>query len=134
MPDLLLDTDTVSLLQRGDSKVTQNAIEYLKKDKKLSFSELTWYEIIRGFRAIKADRQMEIFEEFCRECIILPLDRKALQTAVDIYTELRQKGELIGEVDILIASVAKSRNMGIVTRNVKHFSRISNLVVQDWSG
>ena len=36
-------------------------------------------------------------------------------------------------VDILIAGTALANGMGIATRNVEHFSRISELHVENWA-
>ena len=76
---------------------------------------------------------MEIFEAFCRRCDILPLDHNTLDCAANIYADLRRRGELIGEVDILIAGIALTNGMGMATRNVEHFSRIVHLHVENWT-
>ncbi len=129
---LLLDTDTISLLRRGNPKVSQRVIDYIVRYGQLVFTELSWYEIIRGYRSIGAQKQLAVFEEFCRQCTILPLDRRALDTAANIYASLHKRGELIGEVDILIAGIAVANDMGIVTSNCNHFRRIDGLYIEDW--
>ena len=129
----MLDTDILSLLRRGHERVTQHATDYIVTYGSLVFTELTWYEVVRGYRAIGAHRQLEVFEVFCRRCDILPLDHNALDYAASIYADLRRRGELIGEVDILIAGIALTHGMGVVTRNVKHFSRIASLHVEIWT-
>lgn len=129
---LLLDTDTLSLLRRGDPTVSKHATDYIVRHGQLAFTELTWYEVVRGYRAIDAKKQLAAFEEFCRYCFILSLDRKALDIAANIYVDLRQRGELIGEVDILISGIALKNDMGIVTCNTDHFGRISKLYVENW--
>ena len=129
----LLDTDIVLLLMRGHEIVTQNTTDYLLSFDRLSFAELTWYEITRGYRVIGAHRQSQVFEAFCRNCDILPLDHKSLDCAANIYASLRKRGELIGEVDILIAGIAFANGIGVATRNVDHFSRIDGLYVENWA-
>lgn len=130
---VLLDTDILSLLRRGNERVTQHAKDYIITHGILTFTELTWYEVVRGYRAIGASRQLEIFEAFCRRCDILPVDYNSLDCAANIYANLRRRGELIGEVDIMIAGIALTHGMGVATRNVKHFSRIVGLHVEDWT-
>ena len=57
-------------------------------------------------------------------------------TASDIYgqitSELERKGELVGEMDALIASIALAHNERILTKNVRHFGRIKGLEVEEW--
>lgn len=47
-------------------------------------------------------------------------------------SELRKKGCIIEDFDLLIASVAISNSLILVTNNTKHFDRISDLQVVDW--
>jgi tRNA(fMet)-specific endonuclease VapC len=49
-----------------------------------------------------------------------------------IRTELENNGKLIGPMDILIASHARSLNMTLVTNNEKEFKRVENLRVENW--
>lgn len=57
-------------------------------------------------------------------------------TACDIYgqisSELESKGEPVGEFDALIASIALAHSERIITRNVKHFSRVKGLEIEKW--
>ena len=130
---VLLDTDILSLLRRGHERVTQHAKDYIITYGRLVFTELTWYEVVRGYRAIGAHRQLEAFDAFCHQCNILPLDHDALDCAANIYADLRRRGKLIGEVDILIAGITLTHEMGVATRNVEHFSRVANLHVENWT-
>lgn len=38
----------------------------------------------------------------------------------------------IGRADLLIASIALANRATLVTRNVRHFQRISNLKLENW--
>ena len=132
-PLILLDTDTLSLLLRWHPRVRQHAADYMATYGRLAFADLTWYEIVRGHRAVGAHSQLLRFESFCQRCDIIVLESVALDYAADIYADLKRRGELIGEIDILIAGIALARDMGVATRNIAHFSRIANLHVEDWT-
>jgi tRNA(fMet)-specific endonuclease VapC len=69
-----------------------------------------------------------------REFIILPLDTRAALEAAVIDTELRQRGTPLDAGDLLIAGIARASNLGIITRNVRYFSRIPRLEVVVPSG
>jgi len=130
---VLLDTDIVLFFWREHEIVMKRATNYIISFGKLSFTELTWYEVIRGYKAIEAYRQLETFNAFCQDCNILLLDHKALDYAATIYADLRRRGSLIGKMDILIAGIALANGMGVATRNIDHFSRIHGLYVEDWT-
>lgn len=85
-----------------------------------------------GHRAAGANEQLAAFEQLCDLCQILPLDREALDSAADIYADLRQRAEPIGEVDVLIAGIAVAHGLGVVTRNAAHFQRVPHLHVVNW--
>ena len=50
-----------------------------------------------------------------------------------IKVSLQKRGLIIGPYDLLIAAQAKSRNMILVTNNVKEFNRIENLQIENWA-
>jgi len=63
---------------------------------------------------------------------VLPLTDEAIIKASNIYALLRQRGELIGDADILIAATALTGGLCVVTNNLKHFQRIPELQIQNW--
>ena len=46
---------------------------------------------------------------------------------------LRRSGSIIGPIDLLLASQALAKRMIMVTNNIKEFSRVPDLQVQDWA-
>jgi predicted nucleic acid-binding protein len=52
--------------------------------------------------------------------------------AGDLLARLRKKGQLIGLEDILISSTAIAHHLVLITANVKHFSKIDELTVENW--
>jgi tRNA(fMet)-specific endonuclease VapC len=45
---------------------------------------------------------------------------------------LRKKGKLIGLFDLMIASIAHRKDVTLVTHNTREFSRIEELLLEDW--
>jgi tRNA(fMet)-specific endonuclease VapC len=62
---------------------------------------------------------------------ILPLSHQAEQYG-KIKSDLKKKGEIIDEFDMLIAGQALSENLTVVTDNIKHFNRIDGLKITNW--
>lgn len=109
------------------------AKDYLKFYSNFSFSIITRYEILRGLKAKNAAVQLKSFEKFCRANEILPVTDQIITIAADIYSDLYQAGNLIGDADILIAATALAEQSVLVTNNEQHYSRIRNLVIENWS-
>jgi len=131
-PAVLLDTDTLSAVMRGNPRVVARTRAYLAEHGALAFSIITRYEILRGLKAKGATAQLEAFDRFCQTCVVLPLTDPVVVRAADIYAALRQRGEPIGDADILIAATALDYGHGIVTNNESHFRRVSGLSVENW--
>jgi tRNA(fMet)-specific endonuclease VapC len=49
-----------------------------------------------------------------------------------IRAELERTGTRIGANDLFIAAIAKNYDMILVTLNIREFSRIAALQVEDW--
>jgi tRNA(fMet)-specific endonuclease VapC len=50
-----------------------------------------------------------------------------------LKSELKKKGQLIGPIDMLLSAQAISKALIFVTNNTSEFSRVSSLIIEDWS-
>ena len=139
---VLLDTDTLSELCRGNQRVVDRARSYLETHGRLTTSAVTVFERLRGYeRAIhegKAfDSQMQAFRALVAACVVLPFDSEAAAVAASIWGRaIRSLRRHLG--DILIASVAISRQLPLVTRNRRDFEVLAkgaglDLHLVDWT-
>lgn len=64
---------------------------------------------------------------FLSEVSLLPLDRAIMRRFARIRGDLRRRGQIIGDPDILIAATAIEHDLILVTRNVRDFQRIPDL-------
>ena len=129
---VLLDTDTLSAILRGNAVVAQPVRDYLRAHRRFTFSVITRYEILRGLKARDATVQQEAFESFCAASSVLPLTDVIVVRAADIYADLHRRGELIGDADILIAATALVEEHDLATNNERHFVRIKGLNIDNW--
>jgi len=63
---------------------------------------------------------------------VLPFDDVAAMEYGIIRTDLQKKGMPIGQMDMLIAAHARSRNLIVATNNIREFGRVDGLNVEDW--
>lgn len=73
---------------------------------------------------------LEVF--FSNEVIVLPFDDECAKEFGRLRGELHRKGITVSPVDLLIASVASTHDLTLVTNNVSDFDRIPGLVIMDW--
>jgi tRNA(fMet)-specific endonuclease VapC len=51
-----------------------------------------------------------------------------------IRSYLQKRGRIIGNMDLLIAAMAVSRDIVLVSNNMKEFERIDGLRIENWIG
>jgi len=63
---------------------------------------------------------------------LLLFDKAAAVAYGSIRADLARRGQLIGPNDLLIAAIALAVNATVVTHNIREFSRVQGLLVEDW--
>jgi len=61
-----------------------------------------------------------------------PMSAEAAKQAGQLRANLERQGQPIGPYDVLIAGIALTNNLTVVTRNVREFSRVPLLKVENW--
>lgn len=118
---------------RGRSDVVSRFQQYLNEHSYINFSIITYYEILSGLKHRDAQKQLDLFIQFANQNIVLPLTQDSVSVSADIYANLRRKGNPVDDIDLLIAGVAISNNLTLITHNQRHFGRIDGLEYRDWS-
>ncbi len=128
----LLDTNIISAILKGNERLKQIAQKLVLEGKEIFINGMSYYEIKRGLLAVNATTQLKKFNLLCHEFGLVLLDTQHIfDMASKIYAELKQKGELIKDADILIASMALSKNFILVSDDTD-FKRIKNLKLENW--
>ena len=129
----LLDTDMCIYLLNGDervkSRVAQAGVEAI------SVSILTVAELYFGaYNSLQLEANLERIHEFLSSPgpIILSIDDAAAEYFGKFKAALRSEGKPIGDVDLLIAGVAASHGLKVVTNNTEHFERIADISIENW--
>ena len=133
MKKALIDTDILSYFLTGHKKVTSYFEEYLVEYETLTFSEITYFEILAGLQYKKATKQIRAFEKFVLKCTILKLTKESLKISAKVYGELRRSGIQIGTPDLLIAGLAIQNKLELITNNEKHYQSIKGLKIKNWA-
>jgi tRNA(fMet)-specific endonuclease VapC len=138
----LLDTDHISFLQRRTglefANLTARIARHSSADFALSvvsFDEQvigahtfinraqTKTDIIRGYTLL-----LETLQGFST-VPVLPFDI----AAIGIFDELRVQKIRISTMDLRIAAIALSRNLVLLTRNIGDFSKVPEIITEDWT-
>jgi len=90
-----------------------------------------WYGVDKSSRPQANSERVAIF--LSGPVGILPFDDTDARAAGSIRAALETSGRPIGAYDLLIAGQALSRQLTLVTANVKEFSRVKGLNWEDWA-
>ena len=87
---VLLDTDTLSELCRGNHRVVDRARSYLETHGRLTTSAVTVFERLRGYdlaihEGKPFERQRQSFRALVAACVVLPFDNDAAAIAANIW-------------------------------------------------
>jgi len=74
---------------------------------------------------------LAVFEDFAAENIVIPLTEKSVKISAELYSSLRQSGNTLDDIDLLIAGVAIENEMTLVTNNERHFGRIPGMKIEN---
>jgi tRNA(fMet)-specific endonuclease VapC len=130
----LLDTDSLSYFFRGEGQVAQRLQSLTPAD--IGIPAPVLYESRHGMLRLASsarrtallsalDRAVETLDVVC-------FDADAAEAAAKVRTDLEARGIGIGPIDVQIAGIAVARSMTLVTRNVKEFSGVNDLAVENW--
>ena len=133
----VLDANTVSYLIRGEGKAGANFQKKIVLEKNFyAIPYVVVYEVRRWLED-KPTKQMLLFSSQFSDLFGIVATKADIEPAVwniavEIYIDLKQKGQLIGDADILIAAYCMSKNYTLVTRNERDFKRVSGLKFINW--
>ena len=121
---ICLDTNILIDHRRSKDK-TQTRLFQFSQTYSFAITTITVYELFRG-----DDSKEDLFWlQFFNRVVILDFTQDAAKQAGKIYRKLKSSGHMIGVEDILIASIAITNHLPLASDNVRHFSRIEDLVL-----
>ena len=138
----LLDTDHISFLQRRSSsefsRLTFRMGQHPITD--FSLSIISFHEQVIGAHSFinRAQNNTDIARGYAllletlngfAKAPVLPFDANAIA----IFDEMRTQKVRAATMDLRIAAISISNNLVLLTRNTSDFSKVPNLIIEDWT-
>ncbi|HLV33711.1 MAG TPA: type II toxin-antitoxin system VapC family toxin [Spirillospora sp.] len=128
----LLDTNVCIRYINGRSPQIRAKLPTLPRSE-IAVSSITkaemWYGSVKSQHPERSRQKQSEFFEIVQS---VPFDDAAALYYSLIRARLELMGTPIGSHDMLIAAIAMSRDLILVTHNVGEFSRIDKLQIEDW--
>jgi len=129
----LLDTDICSYIIRQRPAAVLERFEAVSPVQ-LSISVITLAELLYGVeRSSSKVINRPIIEDFVSRLPVLPWDSEAAAHYAQLRVFLERQGTPIGNMDLMIAAHALSQGRIVVTNNVRHFEKVPELQVENWT-
>ena len=127
----LLDTDTCVFWLRGRESV-RNRLTAVGPEA-TGISVITLAELRYGAAcSARPEANHQAVDEFVIGTTVLGVDQEIAHTFGDLKAQLREQGMLIEDFDLVIAATARTYGLTLVTNNIEHFRRISELQIENW--
>lgn len=128
----LLDTNTcIQFLNDSHPGVKRQLLAHQPSD--LTLCSIVKAELLFGaYRSARVAANLQRLEIFFAPIRCLPFDDASVHTYGQLRAVLSDKGTAIGANDMLIAAIALTHKLTLVTHNTREFSRIEALKLQDW--
>jgi len=128
----LLDTNIcIYLIKQKPPKVLARFKTLALSD--IGISSITVAELEYGvYKSQQQEKNRNALMQFLIPLEIVKFDQAAATLYGAIRSDLENRGLVIGGMDMLIAAHALSLSITLVSNNVREFSRIANLSLENW--
>lgn len=129
-----LDTNTLSYFFRGEGHVGQRLRLVRPADIGIPAPVLheSRYGILRLGSSARQTALLAALDLAIETLHVVNFDAKAAEAAARIRTQLERVGMGIGPLEVQIAGIALAQDLTLVTRNVREFSRVESLRLENW--
>jgi len=128
----LLDTNAcIAILKDKNSPVaTRLAVELPEN---AALCSVVKAELLYGaYKSQQSERTLKNLTEFFKPFASYSFDDAASVVYGQIRAALATRGTPIGPNDLMIAAIALSNDLTLITNNTREFSRVDNLQIEDW--
>ena len=128
---ILLDTNIcIYIINAKPPAVLERFRQYRMGD--IGLCSVVAAELAFGVAKSASARNRQALEMFLAPLIILPFDTAAVWVYGDLRADLERRGTRIGSLDTMIAAHALSQQALLITNNIREFSKVPDLQLDNW--
>jgi len=120
MRKYLINNDILIYFLKGKQEVVER-ISQIAIDN-LYISRINYTELIySAYNSTRVEQNLKVIEPFLDNFKILEFTKKA---------RLKKSGNIIADMDLMIASIAIENDCILISNNIKHFQKVQNLELE----
>ena len=126
MKKYLIDSDILIYFLKGKQEVVERLSQIPIDD--LYISRINYTELIYGaYNSAKIEKNLKVIEPFLDSFKVLEFTQKSSLIFAKEKARLKKNGNIIADMDLMIASIAIENDCTLISNNIKHFERVQNL-------
>lgn len=129
---VVLDSDILVGILRENKDAIDFADALEKRGEELNTTVINIAELVEGAFLLADSDKFNKVENLTTSFNSYNLDNAAAWKTGEISAALKKKGQKLDFPDIAIAAISISNDETLITRNIKHFSRIKGLKIEKW--
>ena len=128
----LLDTNILAYAMRHPRDRIAEKV-YMHATYDLCISSVTYAELMLGvLKSANPVKNRVALDDALSGIDVLPFDTEEAEMFARIKADLQAKGNVIEDMDIMIAAHAKVGGHTLVTDNLKHMARVDGIEIENW--
>ncbi len=128
----LIDTNIIIYSIKGDIAVQNHFLTNENIPKAISV--ITYGELLFGAKKSKnVEKNLAVVYRIKELFPVINIDKAIIETFSGLKAGIQKSGNIIDDIDLLIASTALTMNFTLVTNNEKHFKKVTGLQIENWT-
>ena len=129
MKKYLIDSDILIYFLKGKQEVVEKISKIPIDD--LYISRINYTELIYGaYNSARINQNLKVIEPFLENFTVLEFTKESSLIFAKEKARLKKNGNIIADMDLMIASITIENNCTLISNNIKHFERIQNLELE----
>jgi predicted nucleic acid-binding protein len=128
----VLDANIITYYLKGNEKILDKVDQEAEKDN-IIIPPFAYFEVKKWLMTVNSKIKLQAFEKLFEKYGIDAIEKETLDLSLSIYIKLRKNGITVDDGDLLIAAYCIQNNYILVSNNKKHFEKIENMQVVNWT-
>ena len=129
MKKYLIDSDILIYFLKGKQEVVERLSQIPIDD--LYISRINYTELIYGaYNSSKINQNLKVIEPFLDSFKVLEFTKISSLIFAKEKARLKKNGNIIADMDLMIASIAIENDCTLISNNIKHYDRVQNLELE----
>ncbi|MBX3376713.1 MAG: type II toxin-antitoxin system VapC family toxin [Phycisphaeraceae bacterium] len=133
MTTYLLDTNHLSAALESGSPLVGRIASARRAGHRFGTCAPVLCELAAGIaQTVRRERNWQALQLLLRQVSVWPIDLEAVRAYGELYVELKRKGRVLSQVDIMVGAIARTGGFTLLTSD-RDFEAVERLDREDWT-